>query len=152
MSVQFTNNTYRVRVSIVHSMFSASNHAGFDFSFLYMYIHWYRGLPRFHLDFGYVVYGMVASRTFHLTNVGHIPVSFTTPHKLLRGSGFSVDLGEKVKALPPDETLDFTVTFDPAAIKCSNGKRLIEVFFNVSFCACVCHLYMRVPVYPAYNQ
>lgn len=87
---------------------------------------------------------MVASRTFHLTNVGHIPVSFTTPHKLLQHSGFSVDLGEKVKALPPYESLDFTVTFDPAAIKCSNGKRLIEVPFNVSFCARACHLHIRI--------
>ena len=88
-------------------------------------------LPDFHLDFGFVVYGMVVSRTLHLTNVGHCPVSFTTAHRQLQDSGFTVDLGDKIRALPPREKLEFTVTFDPAAIKCPKGKTTTVLPFNV---------------------
>ena len=82
-----------------------------------------------------MVYGLVVSRTITLTNVGHSPVSFTTAHRSLAGTGFSVDLGEKVRSLPgaPDpEALEFTIRFDPAAILCPEGHVETGVPFNVS--------------------
>lgn len=97
-----------------------------------LYTHTHRPeLPNFHLDFGFVVYGMVVSRTLHLTNVGHCPVSFTTAHRQLQDSGFTVNLGDKIRALPPRENLEFTVTFDPAAIRCPEGKITTVLPFNV---------------------
>ena len=89
-------------------------------------------LPEFLLDFGYVVYGLVVSRTITLSNVGHCSVSFSTAHKTLEGTGYSIDLGEKIRALPSNECLDFTVRFDPAAIKCTKGKVSTLLPFNVS--------------------
>lgn len=89
-------------------------------------------LPEFHLDFGYVVYGLVVSRTVTLSNAGHSPVSFTTAHQVLEGSGYSIDLGDKIRALPPCESLEFTVRFDPTAIKCTMGKVTTILPFNVS--------------------
>ena len=89
-------------------------------------------LPEFLLDFGYVVYGLVVSRTITLSNVGHCPVSFSTAHRALEGTGYSIDLGEKIRALPSSECLDFTVRFDPAAIKCTKGKVSTVLPFNVS--------------------
>ena len=96
-------------------------------------MHIYRPLlPEFHLDFGYAVYGLVVSRTVTLSNAGHCPVSFTTAHRVLEGSGYSIDLGEKIRALPPGESLEFTVRFDPAAIKCTRGIVTTVLPFNVS--------------------
>ena len=89
-------------------------------------------LPEFLLDFGYIVYGLVVSRTITLSNVGHCPVSFSTAHRALEGTGYSIDLGEKIRALPSNECLDFTVRFDPAAIKCTKGKVSTLLPFNVS--------------------
>ena len=89
-------------------------------------------LPEFLLDFGYVVYGLVVSRTITLSNVGHCPVSFSTAHKALEGTGYSIDLGEKIRALPSSECLDFMVRFDPTAIKCTKGKVSTVLPFNVS--------------------
>ena len=86
------------------------------------------------MDFGYVVYGLVAMRTAILANTGHCPVSFTTAHAALEGTGFSVDLGDKVRSLPgaPDfEVLEFVVRFDPAAVKCSDGPVEAVLPFNV---------------------
>lgn len=89
-------------------------------------------LPEFHLDFGFVVYGLVVSQTITLSNIGHCPVTFTTAHKALEATGYSMDLGEKIRALPSNEYLDFTVRFDPAAVKCTKGKASTVVPFNVS--------------------
>lgn len=74
----------------------------------------------------------MVSRTIALSNVGHCPVSFGTAHKVLEGTGYSIDLGEKIRALPLNECLDFTVRFDPAAIKCTMGKVTTVLPFNVS--------------------
>ena len=91
-------------------------------------------LPPYQLDFGYVVYGQVETREVTLTNPGSCPVSFNTSHKHLDGTGFSLDLVSKVKALPgaPDpESLDFRVQFDPAAIQCPEGRVQALLPFNV---------------------
>lgn len=88
-------------------------------------------LPEYVLDFGYVVYGLVVSRTVTLSNIGHCPVSFTTAHKVLEGTGYSIDLGERIRALPSSECLDFTVRFDPATIKCTMGEVTAVLPFKV---------------------
>lgn len=91
-------------------------------------------LPPYQLDFGYVVYGQMKTWTVILTNHGYCPASFNTAHKLLNGTGFSVDLVPKVRALPgaPDsESLEFTVQFDPAAIQCPEGSVQALLPFNV---------------------
>ena len=70
-----------------------------------------------------------------LANTGSCPVSFNTAHKHLEGTGFSIDLVSKVRALPggPDdaESLEFTVQFDPAAIQCPLGPVQALLPFNV---------------------
>ena len=73
-------------------------------------------LPEYHLDFGHIVYGLVASQTVCLTNPGPFPVSFSPSHSALSGTGFSVDIDKRIKGLPPDGLLEFTVTFDPASV------------------------------------
>ena len=90
-------------------------------------------LPEFYQDFGYVVYGaMIPIRTLSLANNGHTPISFTFPRSTLEGSGFAVDLMEKVQCLPPGERLDFNVTFDPTTIKRMEGEVVKDLHFNVS--------------------
>ena len=92
-------------------------------------------LPEFNLDFGYVVYGLVVSKLVLLTNIGHCPVSFTTAHTALERTGFSVDLGDRIRSLPGDpdyESIEFTVRFDPAAIRCPEGQVQALLPFNVS--------------------
>ena len=91
-------------------------------------------LPAYQLDFGYVVYGLVVSHPLILTNVGHCPVSFTTFHRSLEGTGFSVDLGERVRSLPGEpepEGIEFCVRFDPAAVQCAEGRVEATLPFNV---------------------
>ena len=65
-----------------------------------------------------------------LTNAGFCPVSFTTAHQIIEGTGFSIDLGDKIKALPPHESIGCTVRFDP--IKCEPGSTCTVLPFNVS--------------------
>ena len=80
-----------------------------------------------------MVYGSsIPTRTVTLVNNGHSPVSFTIPHSALEGSGFSVVMMEKVRSLPPEETLDIEVTFDPTLIKLTEGKAKAPLHFNVS--------------------
>lgn len=89
-------------------------------------------LPEFDLDFSHVVYSQVVSRTVTLTNTGYSPVSFTTAHSALEHTGFSLDLGERIHSLPEFESLEFTVRFDPAAIRCPEGHVEARLPFNVS--------------------
>ncbi len=74
----------------------------------------------------------IPMRSLYLINNGYTPISFSIPHMALEGSGFSIDLMEKVRALPPGERLDFNVTFDPTTIKMTEGKASASLHFNVS--------------------
>ena len=101
-----------------------------------MYIIYCRpSLPPYLLDFGYVVYGSVETCRVTLTNTGSCPVSFNSSTKHLEGTGFSVDIASKVRALPgaPDEEegLEFSVQFDPAAVQCPLGLVKASLPFNV---------------------
>lgn len=73
-------------------------------------------LPEYHLDFGHIVYGLVASQTVCLANPGPFSISFSPSHSALSGTGFSVDVDKRIKGLPPDGVIEFTVTFDPASV------------------------------------
>ena len=69
-----------------------------------------------------------------LSNIGYCPVSFATAHSALQNTGFSVDLGDRIKALPgaPDfESLDFVVRFDPASANCGEGLVEAQLPFSV---------------------
>ena len=81
-----------------------------------------------------MVYGSVETRRVALTNTGSCPVSFNTSLKTLEGTGFSLDLVSKVRALPgaPEpESLEFNVQFDPAAVQCPLGHTNTVLPFNV---------------------
>ena len=97
-------------------------------------------LPPFLLDFGCVVYGCVEYRSVTLTNVSYPLISFTMARASLNNTGFSVDIGERVKNLPgaPDcESIDFNVKLDPASVRCPLGKVEARLPFNVSTINCV---------------
>ena len=91
-------------------------------------------LPPYCLDFGYVIYGQMKIRHVNLKNLGPFPVSFNTGYKHIQGTGFFIDLAQKVRDLPgvpePD-SLEFSVTFDPAAAKCPEGNVKVLLPFNV---------------------
>ena len=91
-------------------------------------------LPSYCLDFGYVIYGQMEIRHVALKNLGSFPVSFNTGYKHIQGTGFFIDLAPKVRDLPgtpePD-SLEFSVTFDPAAAKCPEGRVQALLPFNV---------------------
>lgn len=88
-------------------------------------------LPEYCLDFGYVVYGLVASHTITLTNIGSFPLTFSPVHSSLVESGFSIKLGNKIKALPENESIEFTVLFDPASVNHPLGHAETTLPFQV---------------------
>lgn len=89
-------------------------------------------LPVYQLDFGYVVYGLISSRTVSLSNPGPFPVTITPSHSTLKDTGFSVDLAKKIKGLPVDTTMEFIVMFDPAAANSPLG--LTEATLSLQVC------------------
>lgn len=84
------------------------------------------------MNFGYVVFGAVRRWSHFLVNTTHVPISLNIGHAQLEGSGFSVDIVEKVKSLPPKERLDFSVAFDPASVNLPEGSVSSVLQFNVS--------------------
>ena len=87
-------------------------------------------LADYFLDFGHVVAGNTCSQTLNVTNNGFFPVSFSVDRSVIVGSGFFLGL-DRVRQLPPGETLSFNVTFDPKSI--DQGVHSAIVPFNVSF-------------------
>uniref|UniRef100_A0A8C3CDK8 HYDIN protein n=1 Tax=Cairina moschata TaxID=8855 RepID=A0A8C3CDK8_CAIMO len=69
-------------------------------------------LPEYILDFGYVVLGNIPAHIVKVTNTGQFPVSFHADGRVLRDSGFAVEL-DRVRNLPYCETETFEVRFDP---------------------------------------
>ena len=89
-------------------------------------------VPVFCLDFGYLEYVAIKSHPLTITNTGHTSISFTAGSAALEGSGFSTNIPERVKAFPPGEHLEFSITFDPASIKMEEGEASGVLHFNVS--------------------
>ena len=98
-------------------------------------------LPEYCLDFGYVVYGLVASHTITLTNIGSFPLTFSPAHSSLAESGFTIKLGNKIKALPENESIEFTVLFDPASVNHLLGYAEITLPFQVWYTCIIKPLY-----------
>lgn len=61
-------------------------------------------------EFGNVVLGRSANRTFLLTNVGGVEVSFSFDKRILNEAGISVDT-EKVVKMKPNTSMKFEVKF-----------------------------------------
>ncbi|KAL5255873.1 hypothetical protein ACHWQZ_G011188 [Mnemiopsis leidyi] len=85
-------------------------------------------LADYFLDFGHVVAGNTCSQTLTVTNNGFFPVSFSVDRSVIVGSGFFLGL-DRVRQLPPGETLTFSVTFDPKSI--DQGVHSAIVPFNI---------------------
>ncbi|KAK3085440.1 hypothetical protein FSP39_003318 [Pinctada imbricata] len=72
-------------------------------------------LPEYLLDFGHVVLGTVRTHVVRATNTGFFPVSLHVEKDNIHHYGFHVEL-DRIKNLPghpENETVDFTVSFDP---------------------------------------
>ncbi|OXB57221.1 hypothetical protein ASZ78_016396 [Callipepla squamata] len=69
-------------------------------------------LPEYILDFGYVILGNIRAHIVKITNTGQLPVSFCMDGRVLRDTGFTVEL-DRVLNLPYCETEMFEVHFDP---------------------------------------
>ncbi|XP_065590283.1 hydrocephalus-inducing protein homolog [Cyrtonyx montezumae] len=69
-------------------------------------------LPEYILDFGYVILGNIHAHIVKITNTGQLPVSFCTVRRVLRDTGFTVELDHVVN-LPYCKTETFEVRFDP---------------------------------------
>ncbi|XP_021264314.1 hydrocephalus-inducing protein homolog isoform X3 [Numida meleagris] len=69
-------------------------------------------LPEYVLDFGYVILSNIYTHIVKITNTGQLPVSFCADGRVLRGTGFTVEL-DRVTNLPYCETETFEVRFDP---------------------------------------
>ncbi|NXJ80823.1 HYDIN protein, partial [Trogon melanurus] len=78
-------------------------------------------LPEYVLDFGYVILGDIHTHVVKITNTGHFPVSFHADGRVLRDTGFSVEL-DRVKHLPYCETETFQVRFDPQSANLPLGE------------------------------
>ncbi|NXS73554.1 HYDIN protein, partial [Pandion haliaetus] len=78
-------------------------------------------LPEYILDFGYVILGNIHTHIVKITNTGQFPVSFHADGRVLRDTGFSVEL-DRVKHLPYCETETFEVRFDPQSANLPLGE------------------------------
>jgi len=73
-------------------------------------------------DFGNVIAGTSKKKTFRVTNLGSIPVSFSLDKRLPAAHGFTVE-PEKVNRLPEGTSVDFTLKFKAR----KNGIGPVEV-------------------------
>ncbi|XP_075290236.1 hydrocephalus-inducing protein homolog isoform X2 [Opisthocomus hoazin] len=78
-------------------------------------------LPEYILDFGYIILGSIQTHIVKVTNTGQFPVSFHANTRVLRGTGFHVEL-DRVKHLPCCETKTFEVRFDPQSANLPLGE------------------------------
>uniref|UniRef100_A0A8C8B419 HYDIN protein n=1 Tax=Otus sunia TaxID=257818 RepID=A0A8C8B419_9STRI len=78
-------------------------------------------LPEYLLDFGYVILGNTPTHVVRITNTGQFPVSFRADRRVLRDTGFSVDL-DYVKHLLCCKTKVFEVRFDPQSANLPLGE------------------------------
>jgi len=70
-------------------------------------------------DFGNVVVGSTKKKSFRLTNVGKLPVSFSFDKKLLNQAGISIE-PDKVQKVPANSSVQFNVVY--ATRKSKFGK------------------------------
>ncbi|KAI3385976.1 hypothetical protein SNEBB_004504 [Seison nebaliae] len=82
-------------------------------------------LVQYIIDFGYVIYGNVETRTVTLMNSGTTPLSFIVDNEKLQGTGFFVDV-DRVKCLPPfaegHQSVDCDIVFDAKSSSLQFGE------------------------------
>jgi len=61
-------------------------------------------------DFGNVVVGSTKKKSFRLTNVGKIPVTFNFDKKILTQAGISIE-PDKVQKIPPNSSILFNIVY-----------------------------------------
>ncbi|NXC39739.1 HYDIN protein, partial [Penelope pileata] len=101
-------------------------------------------LPEYVLDFGYVILGNIHTHIVKVTNTGQLPVSFHADGRVLRDTGFAMEL-PRVTNLPYCETETFEVRFDPLSANVPLGAANVLLpikvaggpTFHLSLCATV---------------
>jgi len=88
-------------------------------------------LPEYQLDFGPVILGSVETRSVKAVNAGSTPVSFDIDPRQAPCIGFNVQL-DCVCKLPPNDSIEIPVTFDPRLDNLDFG--LIEETFMINVC------------------
>ncbi|KAL8603161.1 hypothetical protein ACOMHN_059333 [Nucella lapillus] len=90
-------------------------------------------LPRYLLDFGYVVPGTQCTHFIRATNTGWCPVSFRVRRGALGTCGFGVGLDKvhRLPGAPEHEAVDFEVTFDPKAARLPIGPVEVTVPIDI---------------------
>jgi len=87
-------------------------------------------LPEYQLDFGAVVLSSVQTRTVKARNAGSCPLSFVIDPLHASSVGFSIQLGS-VSKLPPNDSVEIPVTFDPRLVNLDLGKIEETILVNV---------------------
>ncbi|XP_026704551.1 hydrocephalus-inducing protein homolog [Athene cunicularia] len=88
-------------------------------------------LPEYLLDFGYVILGNTPTHIVRITVTGQFPVSFHADRRVLRDTGFSVEL-DHVKHLPCRESKTFEVRFDPQSANLPLGEVVVLLPIKVA--------------------
>ena len=88
-------------------------------------------LPEYQLDFGPVILSSVEMRVVKAHNAGSCPVSFVIDPRQAASVGFSVQLNS-VSKLPPNDSVDIPVTFDPRLVNLDLGQIEETIVINVS--------------------
>ena len=87
-------------------------------------------LPEYQLDFGPVILSSVERRSIAARNAGSSPVSFVVDQLQAPTVGFTVQL-DRVSKLPPKDSVDIPVTFDPRIVNLDLGKIEETIIINV---------------------
>jgi len=87
-------------------------------------------LPEYQLDFGPVIVSSVETRSVKAHNAGSCPVSFVIDPLQATSVGFTVQL-DSVSKLPPNDSVEIPVTFDPRLVNLDLGKIEETVVINV---------------------
>lgn len=66
-------------------------------------------VSKYSCNFGHVIQGTTRKKSFKLTNVGGVSLSFEIPKRLLMGSVFAIEPLQVIR-LPPGTSMDFVVT------------------------------------------
>lgn len=61
-------------------------------------------------DFGNIVVGQLRKKSFRLTNVGKIPVTFNFDKKILSAAGLSIE-PDKAQKIPPSTSVQYNVVY-----------------------------------------
>ncbi len=69
-------------------------------------------LPDYLVDFEYIILGTVRQQTVHIKNPTNNNITFNIDRFAYKNTGFSFDC-DRIKSLPPGETITITITFDP---------------------------------------